>query len=68
MLAFDSIFNLVRVLRAILKNKAGCSLVNIGFSTFARSPLAAFLGITIPAFSRLLVLYPHHPAYSVRAP
>jgi glycosyltransferase involved in cell wall biosynthesis len=38
---------------------------NLGFSTFARSPVAAFLGITIPALARAMGYYTHVTLHTV---
>ena len=62
---FNSISNLVRVPRAILKTRPDVVWFNIGFSTFAREPLAAFLGIMIPALTRLLGFYTHITLHTV---
>src|ERR1700686_3893689 len=39
---FDSISNPARLLRAIVKSKPDAVWFNIGFSTFARTPVAPF--------------------------
>jgi len=62
---FNSTFNAVRLLRAIRKTNPDVVWFNIGFSTFARSPVAAFLGITIPALARLAGLYTHITLHTV---
>ena len=62
---FDSIFNPVRLLRAIFKSKPDAVWFNIGFSTFARSPLAAFLALTVPALARLMGYYTHITLHTV---
>jgi glycosyltransferase involved in cell wall biosynthesis len=62
---FDSAFNLMRLSRSIRKADPDVVWFNIGFSTFARSPIAAFLGITIPAMTRLLGFYTHITLHTV---
>ncbi len=47
---FDSVFNPVRLLMAIRKSEPDVVWFNIGFSTFARGPIAAFMA------TRLLLL------------
>jgi len=56
---FNSVFNPARLLWTIWKTAPDVVWFNIGFSTFARAPLAAFLGITVPAVARLLGYYTH---------
>jgi glycosyltransferase involved in cell wall biosynthesis len=62
---FNSIFNPVRLLRVICKSKPDAVWFNIGFSTFARSPIAAFLALTIPALARLMGYYTHTTLHTV---
>jgi glycosyltransferase involved in cell wall biosynthesis len=56
---FNSLFTLPRLLSAIQKVKPDVVWFNMGFSTFARSPLAALLSITSPAMARALGFYTH---------
>lgn len=62
---FNSFFNLARVLRAV--SKAGPDVVwfNMGFSTFARTPLAAFLSVLLPGLIRLMGFYTHVTLHTV---
>jgi glycosyltransferase involved in cell wall biosynthesis len=62
---FNSIFNPVRVLSAIRKSNPDVVWFNIGFSTFARTPLAAFLAITVPALARMFGYYTHVTLHTV---
>ena len=56
---FDSLLTPVRLLAAIRKANPDVVWFNMGFSTFARSPVAAFLSITGPAMARLSGFYTH---------
>ena len=62
---FNSVFNPVRLLRAICKSKPDAVWFNMGFSTFARSPIAAFLVLTVPALARLMGYYTHITLHTV---
>ncbi len=62
---FNSAFNPVRLLSAIRKSNPDVVWFNIGFSTFARTPLAAFLAITVPALARMLGYYTHFTLHTV---
>ena len=62
---FNSAFNVLRLLRAVRKTNPDVVWFNIGFSTFARDPLAAFLGITVPALVRRLGYYSHVTLHTV---
>src|SRR5258708_28777768 len=62
---FNSAFNPVRLLSAIRKSNPDVVWFNIGFSTLARSPLAAFLAITVPAMARMLGYYTHVTLHTV---
>ena len=62
---FDSVSNPVRLLRAIAKNKPDVVWFNIGFSTFARTPVAAFLALTVPALARAMGYYTHVTLHTV---
>jgi glycosyltransferase involved in cell wall biosynthesis len=61
----NSILNPVRLLKAIRDSKADVVWFNIGFSTFARSPVAAFLAIAVPALARVLGYYTHVTLHTV---
>lgn len=56
---FDSLLTPVRLLKAIRKLNPDVVWFNMGFSTFARKPAAAFLSITGPALARLSGFYTH---------
>ena len=56
---FDSLVTPVRLLAAIRKANPDVVWFNMGFSTFARRPVAAFLSITGPAIARLSGFYTH---------
>src|SRR6266700_3269380 len=56
---FDSLLTPARLLRAIRKADPDVVWFNMGFSTFARQPLPAFLSITGPALARLSGFYTH---------
>ncbi len=62
---FNSLFNVFRLLQAIWKAKPDVVWFNIGFSTFARSPISAFLGATIPALTRLMGFYTHISLHTI---
>jgi glycosyltransferase involved in cell wall biosynthesis len=62
---FDSLFNPVRLLGAIRESKPDVVWFNIGFSTFARAPIAAFLALTVPALARRLGYYTHITLHTV---
>jgi glycosyltransferase involved in cell wall biosynthesis len=62
---FDSLFNPVRLLGAIRESNPDVVWFNIGFSTFARSPIAAFLALTVPALARRLGYYTHITLHTV---
>lgn len=65
---FDSFLTPVRLLAVIRKLNPDVVWFNMGFSTFARNPAAAFLSITRPSPGATVRL-PHarHPAHAVRA-
>ena len=54
-----------RLLRAIVKSKPDAVWFNIGFSTFARTPVAAFLALPVPALARLIGYYTHITLHTV---
>jgi glycosyltransferase involved in cell wall biosynthesis len=62
---FNSFFNPFYLLSAIRECDPDVVWFNLGFSTFARSPLAAFLGITVPALARVLGYYTHVTLHTV---
>ena len=57
--AFDSLKNPVRLLRAIRRLRPDVVWFNLGFASFGGSPLPAFVGLAIPALSRLNGYYTH---------
>jgi glycosyltransferase involved in cell wall biosynthesis len=50
----NSLLNAISVLRAIRQERAEVVWFNLVFSTFGTNPIAAFLGLCIPALARLL--------------
>jgi glycosyltransferase involved in cell wall biosynthesis len=62
---FNSILNPVYLLSAIWKSRPDVVWFNIGFSTFARTPVAAFLAIFVPALARLSGYYTHITLHTV---
>lgn len=62
---FDSMSNPLRLLCAIRKHNPDVVWFNIGFSTFARNPLAAFLALTVPGFARLSGCYTHITLHTI---
>jgi glycosyltransferase involved in cell wall biosynthesis len=62
---FGSASNPLRLLSAIRKHKPDVVWFNIGFSTFARSPLAAFLALMTPALARLSGCYTHITLHTI---
>jgi glycosyltransferase involved in cell wall biosynthesis len=62
---FDSLFSPMRLLGAIRESNPDVVWFNIGFSTFARSPIAAFLALTVPALARRLGYYTHITLHTV---
>ena len=62
---FNSALNPAYLLAAIRRCDPDVVWFNLGFSTFARSPLAAFLGITVPALARTMGYYTHVTLHTV---
>lgn len=62
---FDSISNASRLLWHIGKHRPDIVWFNIGFSTFARSPLPALLALTVPALARLSGFYTHITLHTI---
>lgn len=62
---FDSLSTPARLLKAIRKADPDVVWFNMGFSTFARGPLAAFFSITGPAMTRLLGFYTHVTLHTI---
>ena len=62
---FDSLLTPVRLLAAIRKLNPDVVWFNMGFSTFARNPAAAFLSITGPALMRLSGFYTHVTLHTI---
>ncbi|HEY6766005.1 MAG TPA: glycosyltransferase [Candidatus Sulfotelmatobacter sp.] len=56
---FDSLLTPIRLLKAIRKARPDVVWFNMGFSTFAQRPIAAFLSVSSPALARLLGFYTH---------
>lgn len=57
--AFDKLSNPVRLLRAIRRLKPDVVWYNIGFASFGGSPVPAFIGLAIPALTRMNGCYTH---------
>lgn len=57
--AFDSLKNPLRLLAAIRKLRPDVVWFNLGFASFGGSPLPAFVGLAIPALTRLSGYYTH---------
>ena len=62
---FNSLANPFRLLFTIWKTNPDVVWFNIGFSTFARKPLPAFLAITVPALARMSGYYTHVTLHTV---
>jgi glycosyltransferase involved in cell wall biosynthesis len=62
---FDSTFNPLRLLLQISKYDPDVVWFNVGFSTFGRSPITAFLGVLTPALARLSGYYTHVTLHTV---
>jgi glycosyltransferase involved in cell wall biosynthesis len=62
---FDSFLNPVRLLAQIAKHKPDVVWFNIGFSTFARNPVAAFLALTVPAVTKMAGIYTHTTLHTI---
>jgi glycosyltransferase involved in cell wall biosynthesis len=56
---FNSLLTPARLLRAIRKAQPDVVWFNMGFSTFARGPVAAFVSVTCPAITRWSGFYTH---------
>ncbi|HEV2401164.1 MAG TPA: glycosyltransferase [Candidatus Sulfotelmatobacter sp.] len=56
---FNSLLTPARLLKAIRKTKPHVVWFNMGFSTFARDPLAAFLSVACPAITKWSGFYTH---------
>ena len=57
--SFNSLRNPVRLLRAIGQVRPDVVWFNIGFASFGGNPLPAFIGLGIPALTRLRGYYTH---------
>ena len=62
---FDSLVTPAKLLKAIRKAKPDVVWFNMGFSTFARGPVAAFLSITGPAMTRVSGFYTHVTLHTI---
>jgi glycosyltransferase involved in cell wall biosynthesis len=62
---FDSALNPLRLMAQIWKHKPDVVWFNIGFSTFARKPVAAFLALPVPALARLSGCYTHVTLHTI---
>jgi glycosyltransferase involved in cell wall biosynthesis len=56
---FNKLTSPVRLLHAIAQCKPDVVWFNIGFASFGGSPLPAFIGLAIPALTRMRGLYTH---------
>lgn len=56
---FNSWFNLIYILRAVRRLDPDVVWFNMGFATFARNPVAAFLSTIAPALLRFAGYYTH---------
>jgi glycosyltransferase involved in cell wall biosynthesis len=56
---FNSIWNPLRILHKVEQLKPDVVWFNMGFSTFANRPVAAFLGVVIPGLARMLGYQSH---------
>ena len=57
--SFNSHSNPLRILRAVREFKPDVVWLNLGLARFGDSPLAAFVGLCIPALLRLSGFYTH---------
>lgn len=57
--AFNKLSNPVRLMHAIGQAKPDVVWFNIGFASFGGTPLPAFVGLAIPAFTRMRGVYTH---------
>jgi glycosyltransferase involved in cell wall biosynthesis len=62
---FNSLLTPARLLTAIRKANPDVVWFNMGFSTFAREPLPAFLSIAGPALSRMSGFYTHVTLHTI---
>ncbi len=62
---FNSSLNTLRLLSAIRRHRPDVVWFNIGFSTFARSPIAAFLALALPAMARFSGYYTHITLHTI---
>ncbi|MGD0986590.1 MAG: glycosyltransferase [Candidatus Sulfotelmatobacter sp.] len=62
---FDSALNPMRLLAEIWKHRPDVVWFNIGFSTFARKPIAAFMALMVPALARLSGYYTHITLHTI---
>ena len=62
---FDSLLTPAKLLKAIRRVNPDVVWFNMGFSTFARGPVAAFLSITGPAMARASGFYTHVTLHTI---
>ena len=62
---FDSLLTPTNLVRAIRRAKPDVVWFNMGFSTFARGPVAAFLSVTGPAMARMSGFYTHVTLHTI---
>jgi len=63
--SFDSLLTPARLLKAIRRANPDVVWFNMGFSTFARRPVAAFLSIAVPAVARMSGFYTHVTLHTI---
>ncbi len=54
-----------RILWHVWKEKPDCVWFNMGFSTFANSPIAAFFSVLTPVLLRISTLYTHVTLHTI---
>ncbi len=62
---FNSMLTPFRILWHVWKEKPDCVWFNMGFSTFANSPIAAFFSVLTPVLLRISTLYTHVTLHTI---
>jgi len=62
---FNSVLTPFHILRRVWKEKPDCVWFNMGFSTFANSPVAAFLSVLTPFLLRCCGFYTHVTLHTI---
>ena len=57
--SFNKLSNPIQLMRTIRKEKPDVVWFNLGFASFGSRAIPAFLGVTVPMFSRLRGYYTH---------